>query len=120
MQSPLHKNNQNNLHTTDPTTTDLTRKIVGIGCVLPEANSPEFPEIEEMLGKCSVQFRKIPIKGEGVMYLLPESEVSKLPQDDEGHYLPVDEDGGHTIYRISQAYLDLMTQGLGEEPSGNS
>ncbi len=89
-------------------TGDPRQTVLGFGCVLPRSSEPDFAEIENMLHSVGVVFRRIDVVGDGVMYLLAESELPKLPHDDRGPYLPVDEEGGHSLSVIRQAYLDLM------------
>ena len=37
----------------------------------------------------------------GNIILFDESEIPKLPTDKKGHYLPIDDDSGFTIYEIN-------------------
>ena len=83
--------------------------VLGYGCVLPRGNEPEFAELEGMLKKLDVPFRRIDVKGDGVMYLINESELPKLPND-RGPYMPGEDGTGHGLSKIRQKYFDLMTE----------
>lgn len=68
-------------------------------CILPEGNSPEFPELDLELQTRQVRSDYLLIKGGGRIYRIHESCLTKLPQDDEGPYLGTD-DSGHSIYKM--------------------
>jgi hypothetical protein len=106
MIDPLHSNDQGR---NDPPQSDR-EKVLGYGCVLPCDNEPEFAELEGMLGQLKVPFRRIDVIGDGVMYLIDECELPKLPRDgDEKPFMPGEDGTGHGLVKIRQKYLDLMT-----------
>lgn len=69
------------------------------GCILPSGNAGEFSKLDDELIKRGIAFGVANMPNGGRIYKIPEDQLHKLPQDEQGPYLG-DDDSGHTIYPI--------------------
>lgn len=76
------------------------------GTLLTSGNKDEFEDIRKQLNKRKVIWNEFHFNG-SVIFYFNENQLKKLPIDkQEGskidQYLPVEEESGHSIYRIEK------------------
>ena len=83
--------------------------VLGYGNIIPASQSFEFAEIEASLQRCGAAFTKVTCFEGSAIYYVSEADLDKLPRDQHGPYLPVDDESGYKLIKIRQCYVDLMT-----------
>lgn len=88
-----------------------------LGILLPGGNSDEYRQIRAQLGARGVVFEEVgvghiggkarklvaaPRGTAGRVFHFDAGEVPKLPTDERGPYLPVEEESGHSIYPVDK------------------
>ena len=86
--------------------------ITYYGTLLPSGNQAEFPLIRNQLKNRGINYSELNKNG-GVLFFFEKKEFSKLPMDEDvpknkiKQYLPVDDDSGHSIYKVNGLF-DIM------------
>jgi len=82
-------------------------------CVLPSGNREDFPALDAELARRGVRWSFLELRPGGRIYRIPDSELEKLPWDEEHQerYLG-DDDSGHTIYRLSEPEIRSLAAEL--------
>ena len=87
--------------------------ITYYGTLLPSGNQDEFPLIRDQLNKRGVNYNELKKNG-GVLFFFEKKEFSKLPIEKNTpkgkleQYLPVDDDSGHSIYKVNGMFGFMM------------
>lgn len=90
----------------------IDHNITYYGTLLSSGNKDEFPLIRTQLNKRGVNYSELKKNG-GVLFFFEKKEFSKLPidkntpKDKIKQYLPVDDDCGHSIYKVNGMF-DMM------------
>ncbi len=75
------------------------------GTLLTNGNNDEFPLIREQLKNRNIVWSEHSFNG-SIIFYFDETQLDKLPTDKSKskikQYLPVDDDSGHSIYRIEK------------------
>lgn len=85
-----------------------------VGCVLPSLNAYEFPLIKKQLKNRGVRYGFKRLKTGGGVFFFEKKEMRKLPKDDKGPYLPLDEETGYSVYNLNsdKAAFEMTLTGL--------
>ncbi len=98
----------NELKELDP---EKYEKYVGktfYGAVLPAGDRDRFDKIEAFLKKHKVQYwRQDSAMSGSTVFALKKSEISKLPKNAEGPYLPTHSKGGYVVHELPRQKIPI-------------
>jgi hypothetical protein len=80
--------------------------IIGYGRLIHGCGNKTREQIAWQLQSRGITFQQIDA-GDDVFFLFDFSEIGKLPVDEDGPYLPANDDSGYIIYPVKQSDLDL-------------
>ena len=80
------------------------------GKFLPSGNRSELPAIVHELVRREIVFRVETFASGSFAVLLPADQLSRLPEDRKGRYLPAGEDRGFTVSPIERASFEDWTR----------
>jgi len=66
---------------------------------LPSGNRFEFDSIETQFHKRKIEYTKKDLLSGGIIFEFDQSQIVKLPTDDLGPFIPVDDLSGYTFYK---------------------
>jgi hypothetical protein len=68
---------------------------------LPSGNRFEFDSIEAQFLKRGIAYVKKDLSSGGAIFEFDESQIDKLPSDNLGHFIPVNDISGYTFYKLN-------------------
>lgn len=76
------------------------------GKIFPSGNGYELPKIMSNLNDLKMDYKVKMLGNGGFIVYFHQDQVGKLPTDDLGPFLPLNENGGYPIYEIDEKEIE--------------